>query len=68
MGDDNNSQEMVQKIQELEDMVGEMRTLIGERRTMLSNADKKLQQFQDSIYAVLMEDDYSVRKAQKEDA
>jgi hypothetical protein len=39
-----------------------MRTLLGERRTMLTNADKKLQQFQDSIYAVLIEEEHPSRK------
>ena len=62
MADDNNPQEIEQKIQELEDIVGQMRAVIGERRTMLSNADKKLQQFQDSMYAVLMEDNRPSRK------
>ncbi len=67
MADDKNPQETIQKIQELEDMVGEIRTVIGAHRTMLTNADKKLQQFQDSIYAVLMEDKHPSRKARHDD-
>ena len=63
MVDDNNTYEIAQKLQDLEDRLGELSAVIGERRTMLSNADKKLQQFQDSIYAVLMEENHPSRKA-----
>lgn len=63
MAENNDSQEIVQKIEELEDTLREMRTLLGERRTMLTNADKKLQQFQDSMYAVLIEEEHPSRKA-----
>jgi hypothetical protein len=63
MADNIDSQKIVQKIEELEDTLREMRTLLGERRTMLTNADKKLQQFQDSIYAVLIEEERPSRKA-----
>lgn len=62
MTDAQNSQEIIQKIQELEETLGEMRAFIGERRAMLNNADKKLQQFQDTIYAMLIEEDYPSRK------
>ncbi len=62
MVDDNNSREIAQKIQELEKRLGELSAVIGERRTMLSNAHKKLQQFQDSMYAVLMEEHHPSRK------
>lgn len=67
MTDDNTSQDMVQKIQELENLVGDMRIAIEARRTMLSNADKTLQQFQDSIYAALMEDEHSIRTTTQKD-
>ncbi len=62
MVDDNNSREIVQKIQDLEERLGELSAIIGERRTILSNAHKKLQQFQDSMYAVLMEEEHPSRK------
>jgi hypothetical protein len=65
MADNIDSQKIVQKIEELEGTLREMRTLLGERRTMLTNADKKLQQFQDSIYAVLIEADHPSRKARR---
>lgn len=42
----------------LEQTLGELRQIVGQRRTMLKNAEKKLQEFQDSIYAMLIEDEY----------
>lgn len=62
MIDDNNSREIVQKIEELEGKLEELSAVIRERRTILSNAHKKLQQFQDSMYAVLMEEEHPSRK------
>jgi hypothetical protein len=67
MADENTSQDTLRKIQELEDMAGDMRAVIGARRTMVSNAGKILQQFQDSMYALLIEDEHSGRKTYQGD-
>jgi hypothetical protein len=49
-------------IEALEAMLAEIRQIIGYRRTMLKNADKKLQEFQDTIYAMIMEEEYPRKK------
>ncbi len=46
----------------LETMVQEMRSIIGHRRSLLKNADKKLQEFQDTIYAMIMEEEYPKKR------
>lgn len=65
MNEHTSSQDIEQKIEALEALLADMRVVIGERRTMLSNTDKKLQQFQDSIYAVLMEEDHPSRRTRR---
>ena len=55
-------QKINKTIQTLESMLGEIRHIIGHRRTMLKNADKKLQEFQDTMYAMLMEEEYPRKK------
>ena len=49
-------------IEALETMLAEIRQSIGHRRTMLKNAEKKLQEFQDTIYAMIMEEEYPRKK------
>ena len=56
-------QEIKETIQTLEKMLGEIRHIIGHRRTMIKNADKKLQEFQDTIYAMLIEEEYPRKKS-----
>jgi hypothetical protein len=65
MTDIHETQEIHQKIQDLEDFLGELRSMLGARRTALTNADKKLQQFQDTIYAMLIEDEYPSRRSHR---
>jgi uncharacterized coiled-coil protein SlyX len=55
-------QEIKNTIQTLENMLKEIRHIIGYRRTLLKNADKKLQEFQDTMYAMIMEEDYPRKK------
>ncbi len=54
--------EFTESIEALEAMLAEIRQSIGHRRTMLKNAEKKLQEFQDTIYAMIMEEEYPRRK------
>lgn len=54
--------ELRKKLESLETILRDLRHIIGHRRTMLKNADKKLQEFQDTIYAMLMEDEYPRKK------
>ena len=54
--------EIQDTLRTLEKMVGELRHNIGYRRTMLKNAEKKLQEFQDTIYAMLMEEEAPRKK------
>ena len=51
------AQELREQLNELEDTVEALREIVGQRRTMLQNADKKLQEFQDMMYAMLIEQD-----------
>ena len=51
-------EELQENIDILENMLKELRHIIGNRRTLLKNADKKLQEFQDTIYAMIMEEEY----------
>lgn len=51
-------EELQENIEILESMLKELRHIIGQRRTLLKNADKKLQEFQDTIYAMIMEEEY----------
>jgi hypothetical protein len=55
-------EEIRETLEILETMLREIRSTIGHRRTMLKNADKKLQEFQDTIYAMLMEEKYPRKK------
>ena len=55
-------EEIQETLETLEAMLQEIRTTVGHRRTMLKNADKKLQEFQDTIYAMLMEEKYPSKK------
>ncbi|PID57711.1 hypothetical protein CSB45_05620 [candidate division KSB3 bacterium] len=54
-----NIAELEERCETLERTVDELRRLVGRRRTMLKDAEKKVQEFQDSICAVLIEDDFS---------
>ncbi len=56
------SQEIKKTIQSLEKMLEEIRHIINYRGTMLKNADKRLQEFQDTIYAMLIEENYPRKK------
>ena len=51
----------------LEEMLGDIRMLVDQRMTILTNANKKLQEFQDSIYAMLIEDEHPLRKSYRDD-
>ena len=53
-----NEAEFDEQLDIFEQTVGELRQRVGQRRTMLKNAEKKLQEFQDSIYAMLIEDEF----------
>ena len=55
-------QELSDKLEALETMIEEIRHIVGHRRTMLNNADKKLQEFQDMMYAMIMEEEYPKKK------
>ena len=55
-------EEIQETLEILETMLQEIRATIGHRRTMLKNADKKIQEFQDTIYAMLMEEKYPSKK------
>jgi hypothetical protein len=54
--------EFYEQLKALEDTLGECRQIVGQRRIMLHNAEKKLQEYQDSIYAMLIEEDNPKRK------
>ncbi len=53
-----NQDKFLEQFEALEKSVGELRQAIGYRRTLLKNAEKKLQEFQDTIYAILIEEEY----------
>ena len=55
-------EEVQETLEALETMLQEIRATIGHRRTILKNADKKIQEFQDTIYAMLMEEKYPSKK------
>jgi len=59
------SQEIKKTIQSFENMLEEIRHIISHRGIMLKNADKKLQEFRDTMYAMLIEEDYSGKKNQR---
>ena len=61
------SQELHDTIDHLEKSLGEIRTLFGQRLTILTNANKKLQEFQDSIYAMLIEDEHPSSKSYRDE-
>lgn len=46
----------------LEQTLSDLRQVVGRRRTMLKDAEKKLQEFQDSIYALLIEDEFPEKR------
>ncbi len=54
--------ELKSKLETLETMLVELRHIIGHRRTMLKNADKKLQEFQDMMNAMIMEEEYPKKR------
>lgn len=62
IADIKDSQEIKKTIQSLENMLEEIRHIINHRGTMLKNADKKFQEFQDTMYAMLIEENYSRKK------
>ena len=62
MADMKDSQEIKNTMQTLEHLLEEIRHIIGYRRTLLTNADKKLQEFQDTLYAMIMEDEYPSKR------
>ena len=55
--------ELREQLNELEETVAALRQIVGQRRTMLQNAEKKLQEFQDTMYAMLIEQDAPKRIA-----
>ena len=55
-------EEFKENLEALETMLQEIRHIIGHRRTLMKNADKKLQEFQDTIYAILIEDEYPKKR------
>ncbi len=55
-------QDIQEAIHTFEQMLEDIRRSIAHRRTMLKNADKKLQEFQDMMYAMLIEDEHSKRR------
>lgn len=63
IADVKNLQETQNTLKTLEKMLEEIRRIIGYRRTLLKNADKKLQEFQDTIYAMIIEEDYPKKKS-----
>lgn len=68
LADIKDSHEMQKTIQTLEMTLGEIRHIIGRQRTILKNADKKLQEFQDTMYAMLIEEEYPLKKTSPEQA
>ena len=54
--------EFSESLEALESQLGELRQSVFHRRTMIKNAEKKLQEFQDTIYAMLMEEEYPRKK------
>ncbi len=56
------NQELKKKLDSFETILSELRHIIGYRRTMLKNADKTLQEFQDTMYAMLMEAEHPRKK------
>jgi hypothetical protein len=63
MADMKDSQDIQQKIQHLEEIVGEIQHLLSRQGTLLKNTEKKLQEFQDTIYAMLIEDRYPPKRS-----
>jgi hypothetical protein len=61
------SQEIHKALEHLEEALEDIRTLMGQRMTILTNANKKLQEFQDSIYAMLIEDEHPSRRSHRDD-
>ncbi len=59
--------EQVQTVSEnferLEETVEALHHRVSQRRTLLKNAEKKIQEFQDSIYAMLIEEDAPKKSA-----
>ena len=55
---DEQAAEVDEQFDALEQTLTELRHVVGRRRTMLKNAEKKLQEFQDSMYAMLIEDEF----------
>ena len=55
--------ELTEQFDVIEQVLGDLRQQIGQQHTLLKNAEKKLQEFQDTIYAMMMEDDYPHRQA-----
>ena len=49
-------QAVSEQFEYLEETVEALRHRVSQRRTLLKNAEKKLQEFQDSIYAMLIEE------------
>ncbi len=56
-------QAVCENFETLEDTVEALRHRVSQRRTLLKNAEKKLQEFQDSIYAMLIEEDAPKKSA-----
>ena len=59
------SQEIHKTIEHLEENLADIRMMIGQHMTTLTNAHKKLQEFQDSIYAMLIEDEHPSRRSHR---
>jgi hypothetical protein len=56
------SQDIQRKIRHLEETVGEIQHLLNQQGTLLKNTEKKLQEFQDTIYAMLIEERYPPKR------
>ena len=67
MADLKDSQKISDTIEHLEKALREVRTLFGQHMTILANANKKLQEFQDSIYAMLIEDEHPSSKSYRDE-
>lgn len=57
-----NSEILKENFEALENTIRELRQDLIHRRTMLKNVEKKLQEFQDTIYAMLIEEEYPRKK------
>ena len=67
MAEMKDSQEIHKTLEHLEEKLADIRMVLGQHMTTLTNANKKLQEFQDSIYAMLIEDEHPSRRSYRDD-